>query len=305
MSKSVKFDEYGPVDVLKLVEAPMPDPKDNEVVVQVKAAGINPGEDKIRDGSMRDMFPATFPSGEGTDFAGVVTAVGTMVNDFKVGDEVAGYTHNRASHAEFVVESDQNVTIKPGNVSFEVAGSLYVAGSTAYAAVNAVAPTSGDVMIVSGAGGGVGSIAAQYALSLGAIVYGIAGPHDVDWLEGRGIKAISYDKDVSEQIKAADVEPSCMVDTSGKGYVKLGVDLGINPQRINTIIDFPAVQEFGVQAKGSSDATGIGTLDALLKLVSEDKIEIPIAKTFPLDNVQEAYTFLTDEHHRGKVVLIP
>jgi NADPH:quinone reductase-like Zn-dependent oxidoreductase len=305
MPKAVKFNEYGTSEVLKIVEVPMPDAGDDQVVVKVKAAGINPGEAKIRDGALQKMFPATFPSGEGTDFAGIVSAIGSNVSTFKLGQAVAGYTHDRASHAEYVMVPVTNITPKPDTVSWEVAGSLYVAATTAYAAVHAINPTAEDTVIVSGACGGVGSIAAQYALTFGAKIYGIAGPHDQAWLKERGVNPVSYDQDVTGQLNAAGVTATGFIDTVGKDYVKLAIDLGIVPDMIDTVIDFAAIKTYGVKGQGSAEATGISYLRKVLDLIADGTIVVPIAKTFPLDHVKEAYEFLASEHHRGKVVLIP
>ena len=104
----------------------IPSPGPDEVLVAVKAAGINPGEIAIREGRLHERWPATFPSGEGTDFAGVVQAVGAGVSAFAVGDEVLGWTEERASHAELVVVPADQLTAKPTSVSWEVAGSLFV-----------------------------------------------------------------------------------------------------------------------------------------------------------------------------------
>jgi NADPH:quinone reductase-like Zn-dependent oxidoreductase len=161
--KAVRFDQYGGVDVLKVVDAPVPEPGQGEALVKVKAASINPGEAKIREGLLHARWPATFPSGEGSDFAGIVTKVGPGVGSVKVGDEVIGFTDKRASHAEYVVAEARNLTPKPAGVPWEVAGSLAVAGSTAYAAVHAVSLKPGDTVAVSAAAGGVGSIAVQLA----------------------------------------------------------------------------------------------------------------------------------------------
>ena len=103
MPRAVRFDHYGGIDVLDVVEVPRPAPGDGELLVAVRAAGINPGEAKIREGLLHDMFPATFPSGEGSDLAGVVEEVGPGVSEFAPGDEVIGFTDNRASHAELVL----------------------------------------------------------------------------------------------------------------------------------------------------------------------------------------------------------
>jgi NADPH:quinone reductase-like Zn-dependent oxidoreductase len=101
--RAVRFGEYGGVDVLQVVEVPRPAPGPGQVLVQVKAAGINPGESKIRNGLLAARWPTTFPSGEGSDLAGIVAEVGPEVTAFGVGDEVIGFTHHRASHAEYVL----------------------------------------------------------------------------------------------------------------------------------------------------------------------------------------------------------
>jgi NADPH:quinone reductase-like Zn-dependent oxidoreductase len=195
--------------------------------------------------------------------------------------------------------------MQPKAVSFEVAGSLWVAGTTAYAAVKAVGIKSGDKVVVSAAGGGVGSIAAQLAKLAGAEVYGIAGDHDLDWLESLEIKPISYSKDVAAEIKSKLGKPDAFIDTVGKGYVKLAIDLGVDPKKIDTIIDFPAVSEYGVKGEGSAAAATMSVFEDLLNLITNNKLIVPIAKTFPLNEVREAFEYIDKEHHRGKVVLIP
>jgi NADPH:quinone reductase-like Zn-dependent oxidoreductase len=165
--KAVRFDNYGGIDVLCLGDVPVPELAQGEVLVEVKAASINPGEAKIREGLLHARWPATFPSGEGSDLAGIVTKIGIGVEGVTDGDGVIGFTDRRASHAEYVVVEAQNLTRKPANVSWEVAGALAIAGSTAYAAVRAVSLKPGDTVAVSGAAGGVGSIAVQLARRLG------------------------------------------------------------------------------------------------------------------------------------------
>ena len=174
MPRAVRFDHYGGVDVLQVVEVERPVPGRGQLLIAVEAAGINPGEGKIREGLLHDRFPATFPSGEGSDLAGVVDGVGEGVEEFGRGDEVIGWTDNRASHAESVVVEAEHATRRPAGVPWEVAGSLFVAGCTAYATVRAVAARAGDVLVVSGAAGGVGGIAVQLARLKGATVIGLA-----------------------------------------------------------------------------------------------------------------------------------
>ncbi|HYB86498.1 MAG TPA: alcohol dehydrogenase catalytic domain-containing protein, partial [Streptosporangiaceae bacterium] len=128
MPKAVRFDRYGGIDVLQVVEVARPVPGSGQVLVRVKAAGINPGEAKIREGLLHARWPATFPSGEGADLAGVVAGAGPGVTAFSAGDEVIGYTDNRASHAEYVLIEAGNLTAKPAGVPWEEAGALPVAG---------------------------------------------------------------------------------------------------------------------------------------------------------------------------------
>src|ERR1700722_9574135 len=111
--KAVKFDHYGGLDVLHISELPLPTPGNGEVLVKVKAAGINPIETKIREGLLAVRWPATFPEGEGSDSAGVVASVGPSVNTFAAGDEVIGFTNDRASHAEYVLVPVEQLTPRP------------------------------------------------------------------------------------------------------------------------------------------------------------------------------------------------
>ena len=139
-ARAVRFDRYGGRDVLYVADIDMPSPGPGEVLVEVLAAGINPGEAGIRLGAMHEIFPATFPSGEGSDLAGVVLVVGPEVTEFTVGDEIMGFSLRRSSHATHTVVPVGQLIPKPAQLSWEVAGSLYVVGCTAYAAARAVAP---------------------------------------------------------------------------------------------------------------------------------------------------------------------
>jgi NADPH:quinone reductase-like Zn-dependent oxidoreductase len=304
--RAVRFDRYGDLDVLEVVEVEVPKPGPGELLVRVKAAGINPGEAAIRKGLMQAIWPATFPSGEGSDLAGVVEEVGAGVKEYAARDEVVGFTHRRASHADFVLVKASDAVRRPANVPWEVAGALYVAGTTAYAAVRAVAPRQGERLVVSGAAGGVGSIAVQLAKRAGATVVGIAGPGNHAWLRGHGIAPVGYGDGLEERLRAAAGGPvDAFVDAFGGGYVDLAVRMGVRPERIDTIIDFAAAKKHGVKTEGSAAAATAEVLGELVGLVRDGKLEVPIAKTFPLARVQDAYRELEQRHTRGKIVLIP
>ena len=248
--KAVRFDEYGEVDVLKVVDVPKPAPGPGQVLVRVKAAGINPGEAKIRAGLMHARWPATFPSGQGSDLAGLVAETGPGVTGFAAGDEVIGYTDNRASQAEYVVVEEQNLTAKPANVPWEVAGALFVAGATAYAAVRAVALTEGDTVAVSGAAGGVGSLAVQLARRADATVIGLAAQANHEWLARHGVIPVVYGDGVADRIRQADGKVDAFIDTFGADYVQLALELGVEPSRIDTIVRFERGRRVRGQGRG-------------------------------------------------------
>jgi NADPH:quinone reductase-like Zn-dependent oxidoreductase len=160
-------------------------------------------------GGLSRHVAATFPSGEGSDFAGIVTQVGSGTEGIAVGDEVIGFTGQRASHAEYVVVAGTSVTAKPPRVPWEAAG-------------------------------GVGSIAVQLARSTGATVIGIAGPANHAWRASHGVRPETYGPDLANRLQNTKVD--AFIDAHGDGYVELAVKLGISPDRINTIIDFEAAR---------------------------------------------------------------
>jgi NADPH:quinone reductase-like Zn-dependent oxidoreductase len=306
MPKAVRFDGYGGIDVLYVAEVPRPVPGPGQVLVEVRAAAINPGEAAIREGVFADRWPATFPSGQGSDLAGVVAQLGAGVDRFAVGDEVIGYTDNRASHAEYVLVEEGHLVHRPAGVPWAAAGSLYVAGTTAYAAVRGVSLGAGDTVVVSGAAGGVGSIAVQLAGHAGARVLGLASTPNHGWLAGHGVIPVSYGPGVADRVRdAAGGRIDAFVDTFGDGYVDLAIDLGVRRDRIDTIIDWAAAERHGVKTEGNAAGASAEVLAELAGLVDKGVIEIPVARVYPLTEVREAYRELERRHTHGKIVLKP
>jgi NADPH:quinone reductase len=305
-ARAVRFDRYGGRDVLYVEDIEMPTPGAGEVVVEVRAAGINPGEAAIRSGAMHDMFPATFPSGEGSDLAGVVTATGTGVTEFAVGDEVLGFSFQRSSHATHTVVPVDQLIRKPAQLSWEAAGSLYVVGATAYAAVRAVAPQPGETVAVSAAAGGVGSLVVQLLVLREARVLGIAGEGNAEWLRAHGVIPITYGDGLAERLReAAPNGIDAFIDLFGPDYVQLAVDLGVAPERIDTIISFQKAGEVGAKTEGSTDASTREVLTEIADLIAGGAVDLDIAATFPLDQVADAFEELERRHTHGKIVLLP
>jgi NADPH:quinone reductase-like Zn-dependent oxidoreductase len=304
--RAVQFDEYGGLDVLQVREVEIREPGKEEVVVEVKAAGINPGEAAIRTGALAERWPSTFPSGQGSDLAGVVKEVGIDVAGFAPGDEVLGWSWERSSQAELcVVPADQLIS-KPTDLSWEAAGALYVVGVTAFAAVRAVDIEEGDTVVVSGATGGVGTITVQLLQVKGAKVVGLASESHHDWLREKGVTPVTYGEGVLERVLEATPQGiDAFIDLYGPEYVELAVELEVPPEKIETIIAYEKAQEVGAKMEGSSDATSPEILGEMAELVAAGKIEVPIAATYPLDEVREAFEQFEDRHTLGKIVLIP
>lgn len=304
--RAVRFDQYGGREVLYIADVEVPEPQPGEVLVEMRAAGINPGEASIREGFLRERFPATFPSGEGTDLAGVVSGVGEGVTDFVAGDEVLGWSWARSSHADFVTVPGEQLVVKPAGLSWEVAGSLNVAGSTAWAAVAAVRAQPGETVGVSAAAGGVGSVAVQLLRLRGSRVIGIASESNHDWLRGHGVIPIGYGEGLQERVReAAPDGVAAFVDTFGPEYVDLALALGVPAERIDTVAAFERAAEVGAKTDGSVVGSTREVMAKLAALAAGGDLEIPIAATYPLDRVRDAFAELEQRHTRGKIVLIP
>jgi NADPH:quinone reductase-like Zn-dependent oxidoreductase len=304
--RAVRFDRYGGLEVLEVREVEDPTAGAGRVVVRMRAAAINPGEIAVREGALEKLWPATFPSGEGSDLAGVVEQVGEGVRDVAIGDPIAGWSNERSTHAELVAIPADQLAVKPDGASWEAAGSLFVAGMTAYASVDAVSPQEGETVVVSGAAGGVGSITVQLARLSGATVIGLARERHHEWLRAHDIVPVSYGEGQLERIREAAGGPvDAFMDTFGGGYADLAIELGVAPDRINTIIDRDAVERLGIKNKGGSSIASREVLAELVGLVGDGQVEVPIAATYPLARVRDAYAELAKRQTRGKIVLVP
>jgi NADPH:quinone reductase-like Zn-dependent oxidoreductase len=189
-----------------------------------------------------------------------------------------------------------------------VAGSLFVAGATAYAAVWAVRLVPGETVAIAGAAGGVGSIAVQLARRAGATVLGIAGRSNDAWLADHGAVPVNYGDDLPARLRAA-AQPGhidAFLDFFGGGYVAMAVeDLKVPRDRVDTIADFAAVERFGVLSAGGADAATAAVVAELADLVALGELEVPIAGVFALDDVRDAFREVELRHTRGKLVLRP
>jgi NADPH:quinone reductase-like Zn-dependent oxidoreductase len=160
-------------------------------------------------------------------------------------------------------------------------------------------------VVVSGAAGGVGSIAVQLARRSGANVIGLASQTHHGWLADHGVVPVAYGDGVADRIRQATAKVDAFIDTYGTPYVELALELGVEPSRIDTIADFEAPAKYGVKADGNAAGSSASVLAELAGLIAAGELEVPIAGTYPLDRVQDAYRQLAEGHVLGKIVLLP
>ncbi|AXH95471.1 NADP-dependent oxidoreductase [Ornithinimicrobium avium] len=304
--RAVRLDEYGDVGVLQVREVDIPVPQPDRVVVEVVATSINPGEAGIREGGFDPDRTAAFPMGEGSDLAGRISGLGTGVTGWQVGDEVIGWSGERSAHAQYVAVPASQITARPEQVPWEQAGSLYVAGGTAVAMRDAVTPQQGESVVVTAAAGGVGSILVQLLVSNGVRVLGVAGPDKDDWLRGVGVEPVNRGEDLAGRLRAAAPEGvAAFLDCFGQGYTDLALGLGVPPERVVTIADFEAAGRNGARGVFGHASTTADTLADLAAMIVRGDLVVPIAATYPLDEVRAAYTALAERRTGGKIVLLP
>ncbi|MFF2494662.1 NADP-dependent oxidoreductase [Agromyces sp. NPDC058064] len=301
---AVRFAEYGGPEVLRVDEVPVPEPGPGEVLVEVFAAGLNPADSAARRGEHPDRWPVELPAGQGSDLAGVVIATGPGVARFARGDEVMGFVA-RGAQASHVVVPERQLLPKPPGLSWEVAGSLHFAGTTAWNAVEGLALGPSDTIVVTAAAGGVGCLAAQFARIRGATVIGTTAEERFDFLRQFGVIPTAYGPGLAERVTAI-VEATdharpvtAFLDFLG-GETAAALALGVPRSRILTVLDQAAVEASDAVALGTGDVVALGRVAAL---VSARRVRLPIADVFPLGEVAEAYRSLDRRDAPGKIVL--
>lgn len=326
MIRAVQYRSFGGPDVLEMVDAPIQEPGDREVRVVVKAAGLNPMDEKVFEGSHAlrvvgfidalskpaQWFSPSFPKRVGRDFAGIVDAVGSRVDGFTVGDTVLGTLRGApgtrtkcGSLAERLVVTVEDVVHKPEPLSYESAAALGVAARTACGALRELDVQSSDVIVISAAAGGVGSLAAQLAIHRGATVVGIAGEGNAEFLRSLGVVPVAYGAGVRDRILAASPGPiTKLLDCYGRDYVQLGFSLGLRGSAVGTLVPSLRVILRGARFTGSRHAWP-GDLEVVAKLVADGTIKTVLARTFPfeIEAVRDAFTELAEGHVRGKLVV--
>ena len=299
-ARSARYSTYGPAGVLSIETRDVAAPAPGKVRVAVRAAGLNPADSKIREG-LWPSLPAQFPAGIGREMSGVVEAVGDDVTLVAVGDEVFGNVAGSAI-AEYVLTNQINLAKKPAELDWITAGGMSLAGQTAWDSVASQSLTAEDVVLVSAAAGGVGSLTAQLAVRSGALVIGTASERNHEYLRSIGVIPVAYGDGLVERVReaAGDRAVTVVFDHHGAETVEAGLALGVDPSRINTIA--ADAEALGVVHVGRGPINA-ATLEELARLVVAGELVIDVDATYPLDDVVAAFEHLDGGHVRGKVVI--
>lgn len=304
MSKAVLYDELGGPEVLYVAEVETPELKAHQVLVRVEVAGLNPYDAKVRSGDIPTK--ATFPRRIGSDFAGVVEEVGEDATYWDgttvaVGDRVMGRA--AGSVAERAVASAKSITLKPGELPVEVAGSLDVAGLTAMACLINVPVGEGDTLLVGGATGAVGLILSQLAVSRGAKVLGTGSARNAEYLESIGVTPVTYGPGL--QARVEEIGPlTAVIDCHGREALDVGIALGVPPERMAATAAFDALEELGIKPVGYESRTA-HNLAILAERAAEGDVSVPVVASFDLPDAVEAFKLLESPHAPGKVIVTP
>ncbi|MFC5928371.1 NADP-dependent oxidoreductase [Cryobacterium melibiosiphilum] len=302
MARYVRIDEFGGPRVLRIEHDEQPQAARGEVRVRVHAAGLNPVDWKIfKGGPAAATYNAVPPCGNGNDFSGLIDEVGAGVTGFAVGDAVFGGKRMHAQ-ADWVVIDASRIIRKPAGLSFEQAGSLDIAGRTAWASVRSLGLTGADSVLVSAAAGGVGVLASQLALRSGATVVGTASEANHDFLRGLGVIPVAYGEGLLDRLRQAAPKYTAALDNSGPITIDVALKLGVPGPRINTIAARGHRADMGITGIGGVEAK-LGDLAELADLIARGDVVLPIDRVFTLEQVREAYEYLMTGHARGKVVL--
>lgn len=300
------YDNFGGADVLDVREVEDPPVGPDTVLVRVRATSVNPVDWKIREGYLQGAYPHHLPIVPGWDVAGVVEAVGpAVVTGVQVGDEVFGYVRRddvkHGTAAELVPAPERTVTEKPASLSFEEAAAVPLAGLTAYQALTeALDVQAGDRVLVHAAAGGVGHLAVQIAVALGAEVVATASPRNHDFLRDLGAtEVVDYHAGpVSEQLS---MPADAVLDLVGGDALTDAPNQVKDVTRVASIIDAATVLEMGGRYVFVRPERA--HLDALARLADEGKLRVEVADRLPLDRIADAHRASQDGHVRGKVVV--
>lgn len=301
MSKVLVFKDFGGPENQELIEREVPQPGPGQIVIQVRAAGVNPADAKMRQGLFGRK--RTLPSPMGLEASGVVTAVGEGVEDFTVGDEVLGLpAKGEGTFAEHAVLNAAKTVAKPEEISFVDAAAIPVAGTAAYDVTHQVELEPGQSLLILGAGGGVGLMAAQIGAVHQFRVIGVASASKKELVESTGATFVESGDGVANRVREIVPEGvDLVVDLVGGQALRDIAPVAKDPEHVITTADPDTAQELG----GSGVQRTREALEKITGVVQHGLVDPSVGQRFSLADAQAAMAAVEGGHTAGKVVIEP
>jgi NADPH:quinone reductase-like Zn-dependent oxidoreductase len=304
-SRAVLLDSFDGPEALALKDIPAPLAGEGQIRVRVSAAGLNPMDwFMTADAETAARFGLSLPCGFGTDYAGAVDQVGAGVSGYAVGDRVFGTAFSRAVADHVVLNANGDIASgiarhTPDDVDDRTAATLTIAGSTASAALDVLDLGPSDTLLVGGAGGGVGVFAVQLARISGARIIGTGSPSSAEYLRSLGAEPVAYGEGLAGRVRDLGAGTvTAALDLHGTDTVHVARELEVPDDRICTI----AGQVDGVPAANGANAAP-DALENIARLVATGRLRVPIAATYPVEDIRAAVELQAARHVRGKVVI--
>lgn len=303
--KAIALEKYGTADDLNLVELPEPKVAPGEVLVRVKAAGVNPVDWKLGAGGLDPFMEAGFPMIPGWDVAGVVERTGFDAGEFTTGDEVYGYVRKdwaqNGTYAELVSAPVRTLAKKPSSLSWTEAAGVPLAGLTACQALKRVAAGAGDTVLIHAAAGGVGSFGVQIAVALGARVIGTASERNHGFLRSLGAEPVTYGDGLADRVRQlAPQGVDAALDFVGAGAVDVSLSLVERADRVASVAEGEVSEKGGHYVWVRPDASDLASL---AQLADAGKLTVHVDQALPLAEAAQAWRLSQAGRTRGKIVL--
>lgn len=314
-TQAAYYTEFGGIDKIQVGFLDLPEPGEGEVLLRVKAAGINPVDSVVREGHFQQAVPSAFPTVPGWDVAGIIEKRGYAASQFAEGAEVYGYVRRpvaqHGTFAERIVVPECYLAARPAQVTWEEAGGLPLAGLTAYQSViTAGQLKANETVLILGASGGVGGTAIQLAKNAGATVIAVASASSADHMKQLGADfTIDYQAGpVAEAVKKVTPEGVDLLfdATSGDTLTQSLAALKPNGRLISVLNDGKSLPlPASVRFQHLMAQPSVPDLDHLRELADSGKLKVPVAATFALADVKKAFEQIETKHTTGKVVIVP
>jgi NADPH:quinone reductase-like Zn-dependent oxidoreductase len=299
MPNAIVMTGYGPPDVLKWAEVPLPEPGEGQIRIKVKAAGISPTDLVLRAGYLKEAIPLPADAVLGYEAAGTVDATGPGVTGTSAGDDVTALLFGLGGYAEYAVASIW--TRKPDTVSWIDAAALPSSAEAAVGVLRQLNVTSGETLLLFGGGGSVGIIASQLAVGQGIKVISAVSEHDEALARELGATPVRYGAGIADRVRALGAVDA-VFDAAGKGVLTDAVALAGGPERVITLSD-PAAADFGVRLSEPTPDRAPGALDETIALLADGRLRLRAHKSLPMRQAAEAHRQLESGTVHERIIL--